>query len=105
MKKFLSKLIGKTTFQKLNITDNFLPNSIFEISVASRFESYFCPKAPITKAPEDRLSCKILSTEISFIDLRNLLLKREISDLTSKFYHQINHNNIFENSWSIRSFF
>ena len=80
---------------------NCYPNSLFEISVKNRFESYFSPKPPITTVPKDSIFCKI-----PFIDpKRNFLLKREISDLISKFYPQIDLNVIFENSLSIGSFF
>ena len=58
-----------------------VPNSLFQISVANRSESYFSLEAPLTTVPKNRLFCKI-----PFIDpKRNLLLKKEISDLTSKF--------------------
>ena len=52
------------------------------MSVESRFESYFSPEAPIITVPKDKLFCKT-----PFIDPKcNLLLKREISDIPSKFY-------------------
>lgn len=80
---------------------NSFPVSLFESNVHLKFDNFYNPKTAISTVSKEILFCKIPFLN----DHTNLLLRKELRDLLSRFYPQIDLRIIFENNWSIGSFF